>query len=145
MATGLITTNNGNHVWRILDAATATNSPPSGALAGVANPAASVNPLPTEVTVAVYSTAGSGVMTATIKLWGYLAAPGVWVPMGVGADTTKGTLNAGAAIGETTADKILHSERVVGLFSYDRVYAEVTAIGGTATAVTVDAIIEPQR
>ena len=148
MATGLIGTTNGVHTWRILDAATATNSPPSGASAGLAIPSASnaaaqIWPLPYDVLVLVYSTAGSATMTATIKLWGYVTTAATWVPLGVGADTTKGTLNAGAAIGETSADVLRHSEIVSGLFGFDRVYAEVVAIGGTSTAVTVDVLIGP--
>lgn len=145
MATGLVGTTNGVHTWRILDAATATNSPPSGSSAGLANPSANIWPLPDDVVVLVYSTAGSSTMTATIKLWGYVTAAATWVPLGVGADTTKGTLNAGAAIGETSSDVLRHSEIVSGLFSFDRVYAEVTAIGGTSTAVTVDVLIGPAR
>lgn len=143
MATGLVGTTNGVHTWRILDAATATNSPPSGGSAGLAIPSANIWPLPDAVVVLVYSTAGSATMTATIKLWGYVTAAAMWVPLGVGADTTKGTLNAGAAIGETSADVLRHSEIVSGMFNFDRVYAEVVAIGGTSTAVTVDVLIGP--
>ena len=89
-------------------------------------PAAQVNVLPRDVVVTVYSTAGSATMTTTVKLWGYTIASGVWVPLGTGADLTKGTINAGAAIGETAgiADVIRHSEIVSGLFNFDRVYAE---------------------
>lgn len=143
MATGLVGTTNGVHTWRILDARATTNSAPSGSSAGLAIPSADIWPLPDDVVVLVYSTAGSGTMTATIKLWGYVTAAAMWVPLGVGADTTKGTLNAGAAIGETSADVLRHSEIVSGLFGFDRVYAEVVAIGGTSTAVTVDVLIGP--
>ncbi len=143
MATGLISTTNGVHTWRILDARTSTNSAPSGASAGEAIPSANIWPLPGDAVVLVYSTAGSATMTATIKLWGYVTAAATWVPLGVGADTTKGTLNAGAAIGETSSDVLRHSEIVSGLFGFDRIYAEVVAIGGTSTAVTVDVLIGP--
>ena len=114
----------------------------------VSLPAAQINVLPRDVVVTVYSTAGSATMTTTVKLWGYTIASGVWVPLGTGADATKGTINAGAAIGETAgiADVIRHSEIVSGLFNFDRVYAELTAIGGTATAITVDVlIVRPDR
>jgi hypothetical protein len=84
-------------------------------------------------------------MTTTVKLWGYTVSSGVWKPLGTGADATKGTINGGAAIGETAgiSDVVRHSEIVSGLFNFDRVYAEIVAIGGTATAITVDVLIGP--
>lgn len=148
MATGLTSSqSSGNHIWRILEGATATNSPPSGSSAGHASPAASnpptILPLPSSVVALVYSTAGSATMTVTVKLWGYLSVPAVWVPLGTGADLTKGTLNAGAAIGETSTDVLRHSEVIANLFAFDRIYAEITAIGGTSTAINVDIVIGP--
>ena len=146
MATGLSSSqSSGNTIWRILEGATATNSPPSGSSAGLASPAASnpptIFPLPSSAVVLVYSTAGSVTMTTTVRLWGYVAS--VWVPLGTGADATKGTMNAGAAIGETGANEIRHSEIITGLFAFDRIYAEITAIGGTSTAINVDIVIGP--
>jgi hypothetical protein len=143
MATGLVGSTNGVFTWRILDARTSTNSAPSGSSAGLANPKDNIWPLPQKAVVAVYSTAGSATMTATIKLWGYLTDAAQWFPLGIGADALKGVMNGGAAIGETGTNVLQHAEIVEGLFSFDRIYAEVVAIGGTSTAVTVDVRIGP--
>lgn len=144
MATGLSSSTNAN-VWRILEARTSNNSPPSGASAGEANPVSGnlISPVPDVAEVLVRSTAGSATMTCTVRLWGYVTSIATWFPLGPGADATKGYLNNGAAIGETSTDSITHAERVRGLFSFDRIYAEILAIGGTATAITVEVLIPP--
>jgi hypothetical protein len=91
-----------------------------------------------EAVLAIHSTAGSGTMTATLKLWGYLKSTGVWYPMGTEATAAnKGLINAGSAVPEgPIADAIRHSELVIGFVHFDRIYLEVTAIGGTATAIS---------
>lgn len=82
------------------------------------------------------STAGSGTMTVTVKLWVYNDFAAAWAPLGTHAtDATRGRINEGNAIGEVDTDSLRHTERVNALEHYDRVYAQVTAIGGTATAV----------
>lgn len=146
MATGLIGSSNGNHIFRLLEGISATNSPPSGSSAGLAipsmsNAAAQIWPLPSSVVLALYTTAGSGTASVTARLWGYLPVAGVWVPAGTGADGTKGTINAGAAIGETGSDTIRHSEIIAGLFTFDRLYVELTAV--TTATVNVDLLIGP--
>ena len=142
MATGAMGTTNTVTTYRILDAATATNSPPSGGSAGVSLASAAIGPpWPTTCTLLVRSTAGSGTMTVTIRLWGYAEDAAVWLPLGVGLDATKGTINAGAAIGETGSDVIRHCEPIANVFHFSRLYAEVTAIGGTSTAVTVELLV----
>jgi hypothetical protein len=125
-------------VVEMLASATAVNSPPSGASAGI-----SVNDLsifgipPARMVLAIASTAGSGTMTATFRLWGYLpVGGGLWLPLGPGGDTTKGIVNLGAAVGETSADSIRHAEVIENPGSFQRLYLEITAIGGTSTAVT---------
>lgn len=83
------------------------------------------------------STAGSVVMTVTIKLWVWSNIAAAWAPFGANATAAdKGLLNAGNAIDETQADLINHSEVLEGLQHFDRIYAEITVIGGTATAVS---------
>ncbi len=118
----------------VLAAVTATNSPPSGATAGV--DLAQMRH-PNEVAIGVYSSAGSGTMTVTLKAWGYHVAAvdnlARWYPLGTGA--TAGVLNEGTAIGEALANEIRHTELIRGLRGFDRLYIEVTAIGGTSTAV----------
>ncbi len=146
MALGEITTIEGDLVAvEILASATATNSPPASATAGVsldAIQAAFGGTIPEDLSIVVTSTAGSGTMTVTLRLWekfGVLAsqANGLWCPAGIGADAVKGVLNGGAAIGETSADLIRHCEPVSLTAHAQRLYVEITAIGGTSTAVTV--------
>lgn len=79
--------------------------------------------------VIVYTTAGSGTMTAQVTIWGYLEATRGWSKVKA--------LNAGAAIAETSADVINYAETVVGLRQFSRLYAELVAVAGTSTAVNV--------
>lgn len=117
------------------------NGAPSGASAGVPN-YPNENKL-TAPSGASYSTkaaresnimikgTGSGTVAGTFRLWGYLDALAEWVPLGVGADTTKGTLNAGNAIGETATDKVLHCEPVLLAGLFTRIYLELLSPSGT--------------
>lgn len=146
MAAGDVTQQARGYSLSILEGATATNSAPSGASAGVAlsaldNFIGALTSIP-QATVQVWSTAGSGTMTVTVKLWGY--ANSRWSPLGTSATaSSKGLLNGGNAIGETGTDTIDHAEPVYQISDFDRVYAEITAIGGTATAIRV-AIVVPR-
>ena len=86
-----------------------------------------------QATIHVYSTAGSGTMTVTVRLWGYQVELDRWFDLG--------PLNAGNAIPETSkADTISYAEGVMGLRTFDRVYAEISAIAGTLTAVSIELI-----
>ncbi len=97
-----------------------------------------------EAVLEVWSTAGSGVMTVTGRLWGYTEAAG-WAPLGIGAGATKGIINGGATLDETSADKIAHKEVVSGLRDLERVYLELSAFGGAATAISARLVAnEPQ-
>lgn len=117
---------------QLLSAATATNSAPSGATAGFA-----IHQPTDRALFCLKSTAGSGTMTVTVKLWGYCPAMSEWSPLGVHATAaTKGILNSGNAIEEIAADTLRHAEEIFGLMRISRVYAEITAIGGTSTAVS---------
>ena len=128
----------------LLTAATATNSAPSGGSAGVETNGLKVGGnVPDTCTVLVYSSAGSGTMTATIRMWGY--SNSIWLPLGTGASgaaDTKGVLNENVAIAETSADFIAHAEPLSYCGHFDRLYAEVTAIGGTSTAINVVVVCE---
>jgi hypothetical protein len=93
-------------------------------------------PLDGQAAIVVNSTAGSGTMTVTLKLWVYSNAVAEWLPYGTDATAAdKGKLNEGNAIAEVNADSIVHAELVNGLVNFDRVYLEITAIGGTSTAI----------
>jgi len=128
----------------LLASVTATNSPPSGAAAGLAITDISnlYNFMPSEAGLLLYSTAGSGTMTCTARLWGYHPGPGMWFPLGAGADSTKGVINATAAIGESGTDVLRHCETVslIGIVG-SRLYLEITAIGGTSTAITAELVV----
>ena len=110
----------------LLTAVTAANGAPSIASEAVGT----ALPFHTDqATLFVRSTAGSGVMTVTVRLWGFNLELDRWFDLGL--------LNGGVAIGECQADQISYAEGVMGLRGFDRLYAEVTAIAGTATAVSV--------
>jgi hypothetical protein len=117
----------------VLSAVTATNSAPSGATAGV-----SLQHMryPNEVVCLVDSSAGSGTMTVTLKAWAYHPSTSKWYMLGTDATpANKGLLNEGSAIGETAANTIAHAEIITGLRGFSRFYLEITAIGGTSTAI----------
>lgn len=118
----------------LLASAIATSAVPSGTVGLDFNYLRDLGEVPAVSSILVKSTAGSGTMTVTLRLWGYDGA--AWYPVGPGSDSTKGVINVAAALGETDADSIRHSE----VFNYpglwQRLYLQVTAIGGTATAVT---------
>jgi hypothetical protein len=99
----------------LLASATATNSPPSGASAGLDTNALRLDGrVPEEVSIVVVSTAGSGTMTMDLRIWGYDGVSTTWVPLGTGGDGTgvgsKGSLNEGTQIGVTEANALQHAE-----------------------------------
>lgn len=66
----------------------------------------------------------------------------VWVPLGTHVTgTSKGLINEASAVDESTSDNLEHCEVISNLDCFERLYLQVTAIGGTATAV--DAILVP--
>lgn len=82
------------------------------------------------IRVGVKSTAGSGTMTASVNVWGYQADLQRWWIIQ--------QLKAGAAIGETSADKIDYSEEVAGVRHFDRIYGELAAVAGTTPSYEID-------
>lgn len=129
---------------QLLTAATATNGVPSGATAGFSlkgrtpgKPQANTWYHRNSGEVVVKSTAGSGTMTVTLRLWGYNAQSAAWHPLGSDAtEANRGVLNAKSAIDEDGADVLTHAEPVTGLAGFIRIYLEITAIGGTLTAIS---------
>jgi hypothetical protein len=142
---------------QLLDGATATSNEPTAATDGVEIQRQQRSFAPSRhdrCLVSVFSTAGTGVLTATIRLWGYATfvdsggtALSKWLPVWVNdaaqpdavTDAKRGVLHAGVAIGELDAgdDFISFSQEVAGLRHFTRLYAQVVAIGGTNTAVDV--------
>lgn len=123
-------------IVQLLNGATATNGAPSAATDGVALP-----PRWGDAVFLVRSTAGSGTMTVTIRLWVYYegsanADATGWYPLGPSSTAgQRGLVNLETAIDESSADAIAHCERILALNAFARLYAEITAIGGTATAI----------
>jgi hypothetical protein len=139
------------NIIRILEAATATNSPPTSYTDSGVDVGAILDTLygakawPSSCVVAVHTTAGSATMTATIKLWGGIlgigsAGAGKYLAGGTGSSATAGLLNGGAAYDEHTTDNINRLDVIDFPGVCRKWYAEVTAIGGTSTAVTVDLV-----
>jgi hypothetical protein len=128
----------------ILASVTAANSPPASLTAGVAvDQIASAfgGIVPDDLTLLLVSTAGSATMSCSGRLWmkfgtlGSLTSIGAWAPAGVGTGAAKGLINAGASIDETGTDMLRHAEPVSLVAHAERIYLEITAIGGTSTAV----------
>ncbi len=122
----------------LLASATATSAVPSAATDGLdTNVIKSlIGCIPERMRICLASTAGSATMTVTTRLWGYFGATAGWAPMGTGTDANKGVLNGAVATAEVDTDTIRHSEEFQGLGLAARLYLQVTAIGGTSTAVT---------
>lgn len=141
MAIGTVTDLGPCRSIELLASATAANNPPSGATAGLDMNLvfqALAGKRPDRVSLVVKSTAGSGTMTCTLKLWGYSPGAAAWIPLGTHATAaSKGLLNQGNAIPEgPSADSITHAEPVYQIFDFARIYLEITVIGGTSTAIT---------
>lgn len=151
MAVGLQGSFGATFVIRLLEAATATNSPPTAyADAGVDIGAIFDNLYgtkgwPSSVGLLVHTSAGSGTITATVKLWaGVLgvgtSGAGKYVAASPGTSTLAGVLNGGAAFDEHATDTIHRLDIIALPRLCQKMYAEITAIGGTSTAVSCDLI-----
>ncbi len=95
-----------------------------------------------QATILTHSTAGSGTMTATIRMWGFYPASNRWYALGTATTGIQGYLNAGVAMAEvsTAADKIAQAEVITGLRGCSRLYAEIVGTPGGSTAVVVRAV-----
>lgn len=133
------TISNDSFVVELLASAIAANGIPSGASAGIdANLLRKGGRIPDKIRVGVKSTAGSGTMTVTLRVWQRSGA--IWFrAKDLNASAT--APSTAVAIAETSADAIQYSEEVCGLAGADRIYLEIVAIAGTSTAVTGYAIV----
>jgi hypothetical protein len=142
MAVGDITnTFNAIRKIKLLDTATTTNGQPTLVTQGVpgygtsggAQKGANFEAKPTREASIIIKATGTA-PSITLRLWGWSAEAQDWVPLGPGGDTTKGTLNAGAAIGATrSTTTILHAEPVTLSGHFDRIYLEIVAASGSPT------------
>lgn len=117
----------------VLASATATNGAPSGAAGIDANMLRIRGALPKNIRVTALSTAGSGTMTVSLRLWHRLGALG-WVTTQA-LNASSAAPHLAVAIPETGTDTIGFSERVETVEAADRYYLEIVAIAGTSTAV----------
>lgn len=130
-------------MWlRLLNSAIAINSPPSGATAGFSLRSRQPGLQgywrgKNDGVLLIKSTAGSGTMTATFRVWAYSPLTAAWHVLGSNStEASRGVLNTASAVDEDGADNLHHAEPVTGLAAFTRVYLEVTAISGTDTAVS---------
>lgn len=94
---------------------------------------------PDDTSICLYETAGSGTMTlASAKVLLYDGTSQKMFPAGTGGDTTKGMLNSGAAFGETSSDKIRHTEPILYVHHFDGIAVELGTFGGTAPTFNVE-------
>lgn len=127
---------------KLLDAATAVNSPPSGASAGHSLRARQPGGQgywrgKNDGVILIKSTAGSDVMTATFRVWCYSPLTEAWHALGSNAtEASRGLLNAESAVDEDGDDSLHHAEPITGLGAFTRIYLEIVAIEGTETAVS---------
>jgi hypothetical protein len=81
-------------------------------------------------------------MSALIRVW-LMNADEEWYPASIGsgaaAASTAGVLNGGNAIEEIAANDLHHYEVAENLANFERMAAEIITLGGTATAVTLEA------
>lgn len=86
--------------------------------------------------LAVSSTAGSGAMTVSYTLWGYITAAnggaGLWFPI---TDQNGTAVNFTASVSPLKANTVFETRRYWNTGCFDRLAVTVTAIGGTATAI----------
>lgn len=83
-------------------------------------------------TLNAYGTVTAGqILTFTLTLWGYLTAAGKWfeIPLNGGTAVTP------VALAETDTDLISFQQRLENLGHYDRLYLQVTGIGGTGASI----------
>lgn len=85
--------------------------------------------------VLLRSVAGSGTMTASLKLWGWHEELDQWYMIG--------SLNGGSAVAETGTDSIQYAELVIGLRRFSRLYPQIVTLGGTGTEVEL--YVDPIR
>jgi hypothetical protein len=91
----------------------------------------------TEYVLMLFSTAGSGVMTGTFRVWGYHPTPNKWFPLGTSStEANRGVLNEQNAVDEDGADILIHAEPLASISAFTRLYIQITTIGGVGTTVS---------
>lgn len=125
-------------IVELLASVTAANGIPTGTAGIDLSALRRIKKIPDKIRVGCVSTAGSGTMTVTLRVWGRAGA--LWWRL-KDLNASSAAPHTAVAIPETSADSIKYSEEVSGLTGCDRLFLEVVAIAGTATAVTGYAIV----
>lgn len=125
-------------IVELLASVTAANGIPTGTAGIDLNAQRRIKKIPDKIRVGCVSTAGSGTMTVTLRVWG--RAGTLWFRL-KDLNASSAAPHTAVAIPETSADSIKYSEEVSGVSGCDRLFLEVVAIAGTATAVTGYAIV----
>jgi hypothetical protein len=125
-------------VVELLASVTAANGIPSGTAGISTNDLRVKGKIPPRIRVGVRSTAGSGTMTVTLRVWQRSGT--IWF-RAKDLNASSAAPHTAVAIAETSADAIQYSEDVDVIAGADRLFLEVVAIAGTATAVTGYAIV----
>lgn len=128
-----------SYVVELMASVIAANGAPSGTNGISTELLGRLGRVPTWLRCAVKSTAGSGTMTVTVRIWIRLGDIGWIVAKPFNASSS--APQTAVAIAETSTDAIAYSEVVEIPGAADRVYMEVVAIAGTNTAVTGYALV----
>lgn len=126
---------NESYAIELMASLTAANGVPTGT-AGLAMNVIreKIGTIPEFLRCGVISTAGSGTMTVTIRVWLRLGSIGWFVARPFNASSS--APQTAVAIAETSTDSIAYSEVVEISSAADRIYMECVAIAGTSTACT---------
>ncbi len=127
-----------SYAIELLASAIAANGLPSGTAGIDTNSLAEFGRVPDKIRVGVNSTAGSGTMSVTLRVWG--RAAGIWFRL-KDLNASSAAPHTAVAIPETSADAIAYTEEVTGIAGCSRLYLEIVAILGTSTAVTGYALV----
>lgn len=119
----------------ILASATAANGIPTGSNGVDINALRVSGQLPQSIRVGVKSTAGSGTMTVTPRVWFRFGSTVGW-QVGQAMAASSAAPQTAVAVAETGADTIMYSEVVLLPNGADRIFLEIVAIAGTNTAIT---------
>lgn len=128
-----------SYAVEMLASAIAANNAPTDDAGISINQLAKFGFIPEFLRCAVKSTAGSGTMSVTIRVWMRLGALGWIVARPFNASSA--APQTAVLISETSADSIAYSEVVELSSAADRLYMEIVAIAGTNTAVTGYALV----
>lgn len=125
----------------LLASAIAANGAPAAAAGIDIQQLGSSGRIPRQIRVGIKSTAGSGVMTVTLRVWLRFGAAIGWMVAKALAAADSAPQTA-VAIAETGNDTIGYAEPVDLVDGADRIYLEIVAIAGTSTAVTGFALVD---